>query len=642
VNRDRATGAFWQWATVLALLAGVFLRWASLGPTSSMLHYDEAWNGVDALALLRQPRLTPFLPNNFGRESGWMYWLMPYLLALGPTAFAIRFSATVTGILTLAAAGRLGRELAGKRGAFWGVAALAVFYWHIHLSHLALRANLYVLIGTLAAAALLFACRVNSRRAWLVGGAALGLLGYTYFASAVWLGYIGVSLLGLAIFDRQRRSGSLTALLLAAVLLAPLALYWIGHPDQMLSRPSGVATLSQDALAQNAQVWLAAWFRLGDGNHEFNLPGRPILDLSTGILGGIGLLGATFCFRRRSYGVILIGWGAVACLPSLLSDQAPHFLRACGMTVPVALVVGAGGLTLENLIRRFIKVSGAALLPCLLLLPTGIAAYRDFHGTWMHHPDTFIVMEQSLTQAIKYVRDAAPVTNPVYFSPFTSAHPVILFGAGDLAPRPVAAFDSHQCLVLSDRPSDYVSLTMYEPGFQQRLAQWAAVTPLYLDPGSPASPRYGIFSATSYSDLGVSVASFDGLLSLRLMQPISATVAPGESLPIVLGVRPLRPLDFAPSLFLHLQGSPTPYEGGTLWAQADSQLCVSYPAHLWRTDETIVQSFTLTIPPETPAGDYVLATGIYPFPNGDRLPTPEGDPTWKYVVLHRLTVTAGQ
>jgi hypothetical protein len=59
---------------LLAVLVGVFFRSNALGPMNDILHDDEAYNGMDALSLLRHPRLTPFFPGNFGREAGWIYY----------------------------------------------------------------------------------------------------------------------------------------------------------------------------------------------------------------------------------------------------------------------------------------------------------------------------------------------------------------------------------------------------------------------------------------------------------------------------------------------------------------------------------------------------------------------------------------
>ena len=58
-----------------ALLFGAAFRATGIDQMSEMVHYDEAYYAVDALSLIEQPRLTPFFPDNFGRESLWMYWL---------------------------------------------------------------------------------------------------------------------------------------------------------------------------------------------------------------------------------------------------------------------------------------------------------------------------------------------------------------------------------------------------------------------------------------------------------------------------------------------------------------------------------------------------------------------------------------
>ena len=101
--------------------------------------YDEAFNALDALDLLHNPRLTPFLLASGGRE--WLaVCLTPFIAAFGMQPFALRFAATLIGVLTLAAVYRLGTELVNRQTGLWSAAALAVLYWHVHLSHIALRA----------------------------------------------------------------------------------------------------------------------------------------------------------------------------------------------------------------------------------------------------------------------------------------------------------------------------------------------------------------------------------------------------------------------------------------------------------------------------------------------------------------------
>jgi hypothetical protein len=151
------------------------------------------------------------------------------------------------------------------------------------------------------------------------------------------------------------------------------------------------------------------------------------------------------------------------------------------------------------------------------------------------------------------------------------------------------------------------------------------VSVLYQDVAGPgANARYTIFGAVPRPDLlqagGEAVARFGDLFEARQLLPLPATVTAGQSVTVTLGIRPLGPVTFPPSLFVHLYGNPTPYQGGLLWAQADSELCTSYPANLWRTDEMIIQPFHLTLPDYLPKGDYIVAIDIYHFPNGARLP----------------------
>jgi hypothetical protein len=128
------------------------------------------------------------------------------------------------------------------------------------------------------------------------------------------------------------------------------------------------------------------------------------------------------------------------------------------------------------------------------------------------------------------------------------------------------------------------------------------------------------------------------VLDVQVLSPFSATLKADDQVVIWLGARPLRHLDLYPSVFVHLYGVPTPYQGGRLWAQADSELCATYPASLWQTDETIVQAFVLKIPADIPPGEYSIAAGVYA---GDRLPiTIPENTTTSYTILHQFTLAA--
>ncbi len=628
------------WALVPVLLVGLLMRSASLGEmTATMLTADEAWNGIDIVNLIQQPHFTPFLENNFGRESGWMYFQVPFVLVFGATPFALRFATVCVAALTLAAAARLGRELFGWRGALMSLAALSVFYWHVHLSQMALRVNTFILMSFVAAAYLLQASRTRKLGDWLGGGLCLGLLGYTYFAAYATLFYFGLLMVALAVWrPRQRLAG--LALAVAVIVLVPMGMYALQHPAQFLFRSVTTSRLAPAEVLTSLRKWAGAWFVLGDDNAIFNYPGRPILGPVTGLL---ALLGLVNFVRERRYGLgaLTLGWGLITWLPSLISEYAPHFVRASGLILPVVLLLANGLRLLADESARRLKVAGAGLLPLVLLLPVGAATYIDSHIKWPAHPDTFFYMEEHVNRSVDYLRHQAGLDDYIYFSPFDTGHPVVAFRSHDLAPRHVVGFGSHQCLVVPQRQAYYTSATIYEPDFEAALARWAQVKVVEQDTTSPTGhPRYTIFETepdpARLNPPGLPVVRFGDVLDVHVLSPFSTTLKAGDQVTVWLGVQPLTPLSIYPSVFVHLYGVPTPYQGGRLWAQADSQLCATYPAPLWRADETIVQSFTLTIPGDIPPGQYSLAAGVYA---GARLPiTAPADTKTDYIVLYQFTI----
>jgi hypothetical protein len=612
---------------------------------ATFLHKDEAENGIDALAQLENPRLVPFFPTNFGRESGWVYWITPFIWAFGASPLALRLATLLLSVLTLAAVTRLARQLLGREGAFWTLSIAAILYWLVHLNHLAFRANLYLFLGTLTAAWLLEAHRTNRRAAWLATGAGLGLLIYSYFASGAIIAYMGLLLVAVAVLDARRRSGALWAIGISGTLMVPMILYMARHLDLVVRRPRHVVATD---LRYNLRQWLRAWLVEGDTNIQFNLPGRPILGPWLGILLAAGLIaGAAALLRskRRGYLLAFVGWAIGTWLPSFLSDGAPHFLRASGMTVAITVVLGGGAWMIATVLRRWIRRAPvlAGLVPCVLLISPAYNAFVDFHQGWIEHPDTYFSMERHVNTGINYVRDATPADHHVYISPFKPTHAVIKYRQADLAPRPVGAFDSHQCLVIPATTTNYVSLTIFEPGLQAALSAWGKTTRLQSE-SREGLPRYTVleiepdpqqlaFQPDAFADFGETVR-------VGALKALDEHPHPGDTLTITLGIQPLQVPDRLLSIFLHLYGDPTPYEGGEILGQADSQICASYPATLWKTGEMIVQTFYLKLPAQLTPATYTVAMGVYVAPDGARLPFQADTVTHPdYYALHQFSIT---
>jgi hypothetical protein len=188
----------------------------------------------------------------------------------------------------------------------------------------------------------------------------------------------------------------------------------------------------------------------------------------------------------------------------------------------------------------------------------------------------------------------------------------------------------------------YVSLTLYEADFRRRISQWAETTLLaHAQQEFAEQPAYSILHALAQPDAlrGERVAEFGSAIRLSLLSSVTPTAHPGETISGTLGLRALQAIDRPYSVFIHLYGNPTPYDGGPLWAQSDSVICESYPAPFWQLNETVLQDFALTIPPDVPPGQYVMAAGLYETPFGPRLaitaPLPQ---QWDYYELQEIEI----
>ena len=140
--------------TLCLLITFAFgLRLIELDRLPLSLSLDESANGLDALRLWRTRWLTPFLQNNFGRETLFFYVQGVVLWLSGISIFSLRWASAVVGVLTIPLLYRVGQRMGlGRqvsRTPFWpgmvgllAATGLAVSYWHLYFSRVALRAVL--------------------------------------------------------------------------------------------------------------------------------------------------------------------------------------------------------------------------------------------------------------------------------------------------------------------------------------------------------------------------------------------------------------------------------------------------------------------------------------------------------------------
>ena len=348
--------AFWRGrAIVLALLLlGVALRLPGIGSTPPGLYHDEAQHGLDAAAVLNGDLSFYFEANN-GREPLFIYLVTAAVAVLGRTPMAIRLPACFAGILTLAATYDLARTLWDRKTGRWALAILAVTFWHIQLSRVGFRAVLLPLFTALAMSQLAKGVRYRHRRHWIAAGALYGASWYTYMAARFTPIAIGCVMVYAVCCHRARVRALwrfiLLATVVALIVLLPLGIYTLARPDIVLARTGQVSIFSEEI--HHGHFWAtlgshilktAGMFTIrGDRIWRHNLAWRPVWDPALGLAFAIGL-GVTLATCRRDAGAALVViWTAAMTLPTLLAEDAPHFLRGVGV-LPTAALLPALGL----------------------------------------------------------------------------------------------------------------------------------------------------------------------------------------------------------------------------------------------------------------------------------------------------------
>ncbi|MGE5603547.1 MAG: hypothetical protein ACM30E_10880 [Nitrososphaerales archaeon] len=462
-------------------LAAAALRLWRLDQLPPGLWYDEAVNGVDIRMVLSGRGLPIYFAANNGREPLFIYLQALSTALLGPTPLALRIVAAIAGIVTVPVVywcGRLlfaspseRRESTGSQvllerwGPLLAAAALAVSYWHLSISRLGLRAILLPLTSTLAVAFFWKAWTGGRRRDYLLAGVCMATALYSYLAARllpfVLVAFVAVEA-ALAGLNRLRRQDApvtgrpwkttLVGLALMAgltgLLFLPLArAIWAGPP--VVDRSSEVSIFTGVQAGEafrrvGASLLLAlrAFYDRGDMNVRHNVPGRPATDFLTAALFTLGWLTAFWRLREARYRLLLI-WFGVMLLPTVLSIEAPHSLRASGALPAFALLCGLGGATLISALPRpeWRPIAAAALLLLLITVSGGLTG-RDYFVRWPQSErlgPVFTVGEQLAAEATAQLMDSTRPDSAILISDRMFSQPQMAYALGLLPQSPIGA-----------------------------------------------------------------------------------------------------------------------------------------------------------------------------------------------------------
>jgi hypothetical protein len=453
----------------------------------------------------------------------------------------------------------------------------------------------------------------------------------------------------------------------AALVFAPLGFFFAQNPAAFVDRAGSVSIFSP-AMNQG-DFWGTLWQTIlttlgtfvaltGDPNSLGNIPGKPELGPLLAIFFGLGI--GLVLFRVWDFGIrgksqgetaklgpylFLLIWWPTMLLPAILApEDAPHHLRLIGAAPATYILVGLGMGQATKFVSRLIEGVGGQrsavnhqigwLLLIVVFGLTAVQTYRDYFIRWateIDHYMDFDLYAEELAAQITAERD--PTLAYVIPMDLRAAHEARHYSLdflyrGEIPFTYVVVDEATVSSALARAAQGKTTLKVVRwTADKHREADAKEIVTYLLETNadlvdrqsfpvydvetytlkdrpadfSPPSPTFAL--PTIDQPVGV---TFDSLLRLDAAF-IPSTVSPGDWLPVALTFAPLAQMDADYKASLRLIDST-----GERVSQKDRLLMHNFHqgTSLW-TPETVNEYYLLSVPPETPSGEYTVVVVIY-------------------------------
>ena len=358
----------WELGALLVVLAvGAAFRLHELRTLPYGVWFDEAENTLVARRILQEPGYRPVFVADASKMPALPFYVFaPFVKAFPDRALGVRVAMTAAGLLALVATWLLGRELFGSEAGLLASGFLAVSRWHVGFSRFGVANVLTTLVAPLVLFLLLRSQRRRSPRDAVLAGLTLGLGIQLYYSTIALPAIMAVWFIGrwLAREGRLLAAAGLLSLTIASAAFAYAPLWQFAHhnPEQFGERFRATVALHVDSYGELARLLVkpsperrhaievlreslvrhAKMFHyIGDGNGRHNLPQAPMLEVSTGVLFGVGLILCLLNLRDPRALLLLLAFGAFLAAGVLSVDfEAPQAARTLGL-VPFACLMAA-------------------------------------------------------------------------------------------------------------------------------------------------------------------------------------------------------------------------------------------------------------------------------------------------------------
>ncbi|MBI1281483.1 MAG: hypothetical protein GC179_25375 [Anaerolineaceae bacterium] len=383
---------------VMLLLLGAAIRLHTLTALPAGFNNAEITD-VRVTERVRQGGIEVFydLGNGEGREGLYNMIQAVFTSVFGNGLFGYKLLSLWAGMLVLAVVYAFAQRLFGPVVGVAALALLSVNMWMIILSHQLLRETLVPLMVALM---LLILARTLAIYRGIHAGvpdtavfALLGvLLGLGVYVHPVHLLIVLFSMIAIAVrlfskdrLTKQNISYLLFSLLVMIILATPYVISTIRLPNLSGAvRVFGNYTIAANPPLTAIGDSVGALLFVGDANPARNLPGRPLIDLVSGLLVFVGVLTAARQWRNSRYRLVLIA--SVVLLPAaIFSPTTPNFLAFTPLLPLVAVYFGLG----INTIYRSVVPSARliVILAAIILLAFNLGwSVGDLFTNWPAAP----------------------------------------------------------------------------------------------------------------------------------------------------------------------------------------------------------------------------------------------------------------
>lgn len=642
-------------AALLLLAAGLRLWHLSSLPPG--LHNEEITD-IRITEAIRQGNIAVFynlepLGAQGGREGLYHMLLFATTSLTGGGLMGYRALSVLANLLTLALVYALALRLYGPLAGVAALALLVVGFWPTLLARSIGRETLVPLLVAAALLALARALPVyyqpSPREPGTTPFAALGLLlGLGFYLHPVhFLLALGcmIFIAYMVISPQPLSSRTLSyigfAILVMVIVAMPYLLSSVRLPEL-----DGAGRVFGDSRIDTAAplTALGGLFFSGDTNPIHNLPGRPLLDLISGLIVLVGLLAALRRWHRPRFALTLVA--LITLSPAaLLAAHSPDFNAFAGLLPLLAVLFGLGTTTLfHSLQPRVRPLLGVGLVGLLVFNLVWMG--RDLFQHWPARPDVYETYQGRVGQLAAHIdHSAADIPTLVCLPSMTSLNSrpqlneaqILLLMAhshknliryADCGSALVVAKGGESEQVILPLPDMLDNLHLY---LRSWLLRGEVVTQPDLPPdgvirleiAQELADTIGRFTTTAPvtyapeapggSAATLPPVTFGGNLTFLGYEPgPEQTYRPGDILTVITYWRVDGPPPPDIRLFTHILSDPA-----AIISQTDTLSVL--PGYLQPRDIFIQVTF-VSLPESTPEGEYTVSIGVYQQSDSSRLP----------------------